>query len=244
MFDRVYLLLPVLALFLGGCAQPSYVYHYVPGKTADLSRRLRHRAAGRSLGGEGGDRVRKPDCRPALCVWSRARAGSRYRLRLLRRGVLCSPRRGTARRSHDFDRVSTLRRFRGRGVDHGLCPQRARFSRGRGIAVRYGLDTRRLQRTALDEGKPAGGLLRPSPSARALKETGKRRAESASPKKYSFRSPVSTFRSPPIPTARPMFQQAVHPVLIRREHSLRWRFLALRPGGGASLTSPALCSAA
>ena len=30
------ILLPLLALLLGGCAQPSYVYHYVPGKTADL----------------------------------------------------------------------------------------------------------------------------------------------------------------------------------------------------------------
>jgi len=30
------LLLPLLALLLGGCAQPSYVYHYVPGKTSDL----------------------------------------------------------------------------------------------------------------------------------------------------------------------------------------------------------------
>lgn len=37
MFRCVHFLLPVLALLLGGCAQPSYVYHYVPGKTADLS---------------------------------------------------------------------------------------------------------------------------------------------------------------------------------------------------------------
>ena len=31
-----FLLLPLFALLLGGCAQPSYVYQYVPGKTADL----------------------------------------------------------------------------------------------------------------------------------------------------------------------------------------------------------------
>jgi hypothetical protein len=36
MSRRFHLLLPLLALILGGCAQPSYVYHYVPGKTADL----------------------------------------------------------------------------------------------------------------------------------------------------------------------------------------------------------------
>ncbi len=36
MFRRLSLLLPFIALFLGGCAQPYYEYHYVPGKTADL----------------------------------------------------------------------------------------------------------------------------------------------------------------------------------------------------------------
>ena len=37
MFRSLCISLPLLALLLGGCAQPSYVYHYVPGKTADLS---------------------------------------------------------------------------------------------------------------------------------------------------------------------------------------------------------------
>jgi len=39
MFRCISLLLPLLALLLGGCAQPSYVYHYLSGKTADLQGR-------------------------------------------------------------------------------------------------------------------------------------------------------------------------------------------------------------